>query len=128
MRWIPTLLLALVLPVALAGKGEKIAFTGEYQWKDGGNDRLVATFTPDGEESWKVKFEFDWNGKDYTWKGKATGSLTDGSSFEGTARSKNGRRQWRFTGAIDDQGRLTGSHTEITGGRNYETGTFELAR
>ena len=94
------LLLATALPAA-AEKAEKVNFSGEYQWKQGGNDRLAAEFTPDGDERWKVKFRFDWSGNSYTWKGDIAGPLTEGSEFNGTARSKDGRREWRISGTLE---------------------------
>ena len=115
-----------VLP-ASADRAEPVTFTGEYQWKQGGDDTLIAEFTPDGDDRWKVKFRFDWSGNNYTWKGDASGPLTEGSEFSGTARSKDGRREWRFSGTLES-GVLRGKHTETTDGRSYETGTFELRR
>lgn len=117
----------LVVGSTVAQAQDARVFTGEYQWKQGGDDTLIAEFAPDGEAAWKVTFRFDWSGKRNTWKGEATGALTDGSDFEGTARSKDGRREWRFRGTLED-GVMRGSHVETTGDREYETGTFELRR
>jgi len=115
---------SLVLAVAVAKEPPRV-FSGEYQWKDGGNDELSAEFTPNGEESWKVKFRFKFSGKNKTSKGTARGSHEDGSRLSGTATS--GSRTWEFEASIED-GVMNGSHTETTGGRNYQTGTFELNR
>jgi len=100
-------------------------FQGEYDWTDGGTGRLHAEFKPDGEGSWKVEFDFDFNGKAQKWKGTAEGSLENGSEINGTAVWK--KRNWVFSAKIEE-GVMRGQHTEIRkdGGR-YESGTFEVS-
>ena len=107
-------------------KAEKQVFSGSYDWKQGGSDELSAEFKPDGENRWKVTFRFRWNKSNNTWKGKAEGSLEDGSTLTGTATS--GSRNWIWEASIED-GVMRGSHREIHGSdKRYDTGTFELTR
>ena len=127
-----TILLALALtalvplPTPAGDQAETTTFSGSYDWKDGGSDELSVEFVPDGEETWKVKFRFRWNGDRKTWKGTAQGTLADGSELSGTATS--GNRNWTFVASISD-GVMLGSHEEIrSGGGGYKTGTFELKR
>lgn len=119
---------ALAAPsIASFGNDESAqTFRGEYNWVDGASGPLTAEFVPDGEDSWKVKFRFEFSGKDNTWKGTARGSLADGSAVTGTSNWRG--RRWVFSGQIDD-GVLRGEHTELRkDDSEYETGTFELRR
>lgn len=120
------LALALLLVAVPATAGKAVTFNGSYDWSDGGSDELSAEFKPTGDDEWKVTFRFRWNGNSKTWKGRATGSLEDGGTLEGTS-GWNGR-SWEFTARIED-GVMKGSHTETkSGGERYSTGTFELRR
>jgi hypothetical protein len=119
------LALALCLP-ALAAENQAEAFTGTYDWKQGGKDELSAEFTPEGEDSWKVRFSFRWDGESRTWQGTAKGSLEDGGKLSGTATS--GGREWEFEAKVSE-GVMRGSHTELkNGGKRYDTGSFEISR
>lgn len=122
--WIASVL-SLALIFGVAGAGDTQNFSGSYDWSSGGSDTLSAEFTPDGENQWKVRFQFRWSDKDHTWRGTATGSLEEGTSVTGTANYNS--RNWVFEGTITD-GVMSGTHTEIRGEENYSTGTFEIKR
>ncbi len=126
-RTILTLAILALLLTALAARPAAQTFSGSYDWSDGGSDELSAEFRPDGEDRWKVTFRFKWNGKDHSWKGEATGSLSEDGTVSGTVDSGMGRRVWSFEAQLSGE-TLTGKHTEVTGGKKYETGTFSLAR
>ena len=131
MKKATTLLMALILvfaagAVVTAKDAAPQTFKGDYDWTDGDIGPLSATFTPDGENAWKVSFDFVWNGDELTWKGTAEGSLADGTEVTGTAT--DGNRNWVFEGSIKD-GVMSGVHREIREGRDpYESGTFEIKR
>ena len=63
--------LILAAGVAMADKEGPQTFTGIYDWSDGDVGDLKAVFEPDGEGTWSVKFDFNWNGQDHTWTGTA---------------------------------------------------------
>lgn len=126
----PTLMLAIAVALAAvvstgAIAGNQQTFTGEYQWADGGSGELTAVFKPEGDDRWKVKFKFRFGGKSHNWSGTAVGSLTTNGTVTGTAEW--GKRTWEFDATLED-GTLRGSHTETTGERRYDTGSFALAR
>lgn len=112
-------------PADAADKAQARTFTGEYQWDNGGRGPLEAEFRPTGEETWKLVFRFRFDGKRYTWKGTARGSLEDGSEITGTARGGGGRT-WEFEGTVDG-GVIVASHAEKRGDRLQESGTFRLS-
>jgi hypothetical protein len=120
-------LLVLALGVKpVEAKKETETFSGQYDWSQGGSDRMSAEFEPEGADSWKVTFRFRFSGRSETWKGTANGSLADGSTLSGTATS--GNRNWIFEADIED-GVMRGSHREIKrSGREYPTGTFKISR
>ncbi|ANM31641.1 hypothetical protein ABI59_21885 [Acidobacteria bacterium Mor1] len=118
-------LLALCMP-AMGAKLPSHTFSGSYDWSDGGSDELSAEFKSDGDDRWKVKFKFKWNGKNHTWKGSAKGSLTEDGKVIGKVDSGMGNRIWSFEADLAGN-TLSGKHTEITGGKTYETGTFRIS-
>lgn len=118
--------LALTAGVGIAESNDSQTFTGSYDWSDGRVDDLTAEFKPDGADTWKVKFDFRWNGQSHNWTGTAKGSLAEGSQLTGTAT--DGYRKWVFEASIED-GVMSGSHREIREGRKpYESGTFAIKR
>jgi len=124
---IATVVMLLIVGVtATQAKKATETFSGQYDWSQGGSDRLSAEFKPVGVDSWKITFRFHFSGRHETWKGTATGSLADGSTLTGTATS--GNRNWTFEAGIED-GVMHGSHREVKrSGREYPTGTFKLSR
>ena len=127
---ISVLVLAVLTLGAIATASESVPagqiFSGTYDWKDGGSEKLVAEFVPSGENTWDVTFRFRWNGDDNKWTGTAEGILSDGEIVSGTATT--GRRNWVFEATIGD-GVMRGQHTEKRkDGSSYETGTFEIRR
>lgn len=116
-----------VSPLAAAPAGPPAeVFSGVYDWRSGGRDDLRLEFEPNGNGSWRVTFRFDFDGRKYTWKGTAEGSLEDGSALTGTASSRS--RKWTWDATLEE-GVLRGRHREVRSrGRTYETGTFELER
>ena len=118
--------LILAAGAAMSNEHGAQTFVGTYDWSDGDIGTLKAEFEPDGEATWKVKFDFNWHGQDHTWTGTAKGSLADGSEVTGTAT--DGNRNWVFEGSVQD-GVMSGSHREIREGRDpYESGTFDIKR
>lgn len=127
---VPALLLAgaalLALPPKPLPAAEEAAartLSGEYR-SNFGNGPLEARFTPDGEASWKVAFEFVFNGRRHTYRGAARGSLEEGR-LEGRVQNEYGRRTFSFRGEFQD-GVFRGSHAELVRGRERSTGTLTL--
>ena len=110
-----------------ADKGKKETLNGAYTWVgDGSRGSLEAIFTPAADGEWKVAFHFVFSGRPHTFKGTATGSLTDGA-LEGTVFNENRRRTFTFEGAFED-GTFEGTHAEIRRGRASQIGTLTLER
>ena len=99
---------------------------GTYHWDNGEDGPLEATFEPTGPETWDVKFEFRFDGKDKTWKGTAVGSLTDGE-LEGRVKAGLRRRVFIFEGEFN-QGVFEGRHAEVNDRERIPTGTLTLAQ
>lgn len=122
-------LLALALlaaPIALAEEASTKTLNGQYHWSGpGATGGLEAVFTPTGENSWNVDFNFTFRGKDHTYSGTAKGSLSDGK-LSGTVQNEGKKRTFTFEGAFED-GTFKGTHAETTGGEPRDTGTLTLA-
>ena len=86
---------------------EALAFTGRYEWNQGDKGPLEITFEADGDNRWKVAFEFTFRGKSHTYRGTAEGSLFKGS-LEGEVRSSRGAA-YTFRGNCDG-GVFNGEH------------------
>ncbi|MEM1179418.1 MAG: hypothetical protein AAGM22_13795 [Acidobacteriota bacterium] len=122
---------SLILFFILAGAADASdsrTFNGRYDWSSGGSGSLDVTFTPegraDGVPTWKVRFDFTFNGRDYTWKGDAAGGLEEGATVEGKARGS--RRDWVFRGTVKD-GVISGDHAQVRrNGGERKSGTFSI--
>ena len=125
-----SLLLVVVLalvasPAASLHAGETHTLKGEFVWSN--RDRsggLEAVFTPVGERKWEVSFHFTFRGADHVYSGTAEGSLSEGE-LSGSVQNENQRRTFTFSGEFKD-GRFSGTHAEIDGAREQQTGTLTL--
>jgi hypothetical protein len=129
-RVLPCLLAAgLVVATAViavsAAESSAQTFSGQYDWTSGGSEELNVEFIPLGDDRWKVRFRFRFDGSFNTWDGTAEGSLEDGSQLTGTTSWRG--RDWNFDAAIEE-GVMQGTHAEIRGTKRRETGTFEIRR
>jgi hypothetical protein len=99
-------------------------FSGFYRWdaQDLSGD-LKAVFTPTGETTWKVTFDFKFQGP-HTYVGTAEGSLRSGT-LEGTVLNERETRSFDFSGKIK-KGKFRGVHFESTGGARRKTGTLSM--
>ena len=99
-------------------------FSGFYRWdaQDLSGD-LEAVFTPTGETTWKVTFDFKFQGP-HTYVGTAEGSLHSGT-LEGTVFNERETRSFDFSGKIK-KGKFRGVHFESTGGARRKTGTLSM--
>lgn len=120
-----TFLLLALHPLAADEGAPTQTFSGAYVWNAGGSDELNAEFSPTGEGTWDVRFRFRFVGNEGTWTGEARGNLADGGAIEGTTGS--GSRRWVFSATIED-GVMRGTHAEIKGDKQEDSGTFELKR
>lgn len=116
--------LALCSP-AVAEETAPQTFSGTYKWSQGASDKLNAEFTASGDGTWSIQFHFRFAGNEATWEGEAEGDLNDGGSITGT--SGYGSRRWVFSATIEE-GVMQGTHAEIMGEKEVDTGTFELKR
>ncbi|MEM8993197.1 MAG: hypothetical protein AAGF23_00265 [Acidobacteriota bacterium] len=127
-RLLSAILVSLCALVGATAAGAQ-TFSGTYDWSSGGSGSLVATFAPAGETeggapAWDVTFDFTFYGKDHTWKGTAEGALEDGATITGNARGS--RRDWVFTGTLED-GVLAGDHAQLKrGGKKSRSGSFSI--
>ena len=115
--------LLLAAPVSGADGHGSRTLEGEYS-SGFGNGTVRATFTPDGGRSWKVRFDFVFNGQPYTYRGTAEGSLEDGT-VAGRVQNERRHRTFTFRGEFED-GVLRGTHAEIVRGRERPTGKLVL--
>lgn len=123
-RLLPVLLL-LLLATALPGAGEpgSRTFTGQYRssWENG---PLEAHFTPDGDGRWRGTFDFRFNRRPYSYSGTAEGRLSEGE-LRGRVKNETGRRTFTFRGEFEN-GRFSGTHSELRRGGERRTGTLTL--
>lgn len=127
-----TILLLLLLTVS-AGADTQDATThsaktlaGEYFWTQNETRGPVeATFTPESDGVWAVKFEFEFDGKQHVYQGTARGSLDEGA-LEGEVRNREDRVTFTFEGTFED-GTFQGTHASMRGGSPTQTGTILLA-
>ena len=122
-------LLALLLVFAGVGIAddheEPKKMSGEYLWTQGGSDGpLDVIFTPTGDGEWDVAFHFTFRGKEHTYEGTASGSLSEGD-LSGTVQNESKKRTFTFAGSFAD-GVFSGTHAETTAGREAETGTISF--
>ena len=97
---------------------------GTYVTPDGEWDRVEATFTANGSDSWEVEFRFDFQGRSETWIGSAFGSL-DSGAIEGRVEVEEMDRSFVFRGDVTD-GVLEAEHAELEFGGETPTGTMTL--
>ena len=118
------ILLTVVGPSAIAA--ESTTLTGEFEWNQrGSRGDLEAIFTPTGEGSWDVDFNFEFRGRAHTYSGTATGSLSAGK-LKGTVFNESKERSFVFSGKVKD-GKFNGQHAEVGDDREIKTGTLSLA-
>jgi hypothetical protein len=114
----------LVAPLAVLAETAQ-TLHGEYAWDQGGaSGDLEAVFTPKADGEWDVAFHFTFRGRPHTYEGTAEGSLTEGS-LKGTVQNDNKRRTFTFQGTCA-AGKFSGTHAEVTNGKEYRTGTLKL--
>ena len=128
LAWLGTLLVLGTLAAdGLAARKEKQTLTGEYYWVgDRSTGDLRAVFTATADREWNVAFYFTFNGRPHTYRGTASGSLSEGN-LEGEVQNENRRRTFTFEGAFED-GVIEGTHAEIRRGRASQIGTLTLSR
>ncbi len=118
---------ATLLSLALVGwtvAGEPRTFRGHWEWAaTGDSGSLEAVFTPTGEGTWDVSFHFNFQGP-HVFSGTAEGSLDDGK-LTGTVIDEDDERSFSFRGMFRN-GKLRGTHFEVTGGSRRRTGTLSL--
>ena len=109
---------------------DDVTLSGQYIWKRDDNNipgDLKAVFTPAGDDSWDVVFQFDWKDEQRAWRGSATGSLENGY-LEGEGMEERDReRTFSFRGNVKD-GVFTGEHGSQRGGDWRKSGTLTLMR
>ena len=121
-----TVVLVAATGLTLGTEGQQ-TLRGEYNWNAGATGDLEAVFTPTGEATWDVAFHFKFRDEPHTYSGKAEGSL-NGGKLKGEVQNESKQRTFTFEGKFNKKGKFSGSHAEITGGRNAETGTLSLSR
>ncbi len=116
---------AILLAAGVAGAEESRTLTGEFVWNHRGNrGDIEAMFTATGKETWDATFRFTFRGTPHVYQGTAEGSLKQGA-FGGKVLNENKKRTFTFTGAFKD-GKFRGTHSEIEGQREIQTGTLTL--
>jgi len=118
------LLTVLVSSMAYAATDGTQTFSGYFRW-DAQNlsANLEAVFTPTGEATWDVSFNFQFQGS-HTFSGTAEGSLKNGK-LEGTVLNERETRSFDFRGSIK-RGKFRAVHFESTGGARRRTGTLSM--
>lgn len=121
--------LALWLLLAAPGLNAETAtpqtFAGSYLWEQAKVDgTLQAEFKPTGELSWDVSFHFTFNGSPLTYTGTAQGHLDNGT-LEGRVEATGRQRTFTFKGEFKG-GKFTGTHADVSRGREERTGTLTL--
>lgn len=117
-------LCALTAGGAAARETRARTLTGDFVWDGGGEGALSAVFTPSGEDTWDVNFEFTFRGTPHAYSGTAEGTLAAGE-MKGTVKSDGRSRTFTFAGTFTD-GVFHGTHAEVTGGGEQPTGTLTL--
>ena len=98
---------------------------GSYKWDARGSEGdLEAVFTPTGDNTSNVSFNFEFRGKAHTYTGTAEGGLGEGA-LSGTVLNESKKRTFTFTGDFSD-GEFSGTHAEMHGESEVETGTLTL--
>ena len=108
--------------VAQGEETETRTLKGEWSW--GGNvGDLEAVFTATGEGRWDVSFHFNFRGP-HVYAGTAEGGLLEGT-LRGEVLNDSGKRSFTFAGAFED-GKYRGTHAEVIGGKERETGKLTM--
>lgn len=121
---LPFLVAVLLGGVSLASAADQV-LSGTYQWDNGGDGPLEATFVETAPETWEVKFVFRFQGRKNTWKGTASGKLGEGT-LEGRVKAGRMNRIWVFSGEFED-GIYRGTHAELVDEDEVATGTLVLS-
>lgn len=128
-----TLLLTLIcflvptayIVAAEAAADDATVLEGEYLWtRRDISGPVEAHFTPTGENTFDVSFQFQFRGETHIYSGTAEGSLTDGP-LSGTVKNESNVRTFTFKGKAS-QGVFKGEHAEIRDSGVIDTGTIEL--
>lgn len=90
-----------------------------------GPQRLRAVFSPDGEESWKLRVHFRFSGEDRVYRGLARGNLVEGI-LNARVHDETGQRVFTFRCEFDRKRRCKGTHAEVVRTGEQETGTITL--
>lgn len=127
-------LLFLFIPFLFAEekKSSDVVLKGDYKWLKGEKvryeEKLTGVFTPNGDGTWDVSFNFKFKNKDHNYVGTATGSLDKGAiSGEVKNDGGKGKRSFTFSGDMKD-GKISGTHNETTRGKPRPTGIFTLSK
>lgn len=113
-----------LLVVAFAGLGSEEIRTLSGEYESGGSEGPIeGKFEAQGENRWKVTFDFTFQDRPFVYVGNAEGSLSAGS-LSGEVDDGKGRT-FRFGGSFED-GIFFGEHEETTPGEEGFTGTMTL--
>ena len=124
MRRLASAFLLLALATLPTTAADSRVLEGSYQWSNGDDGPLEATFVATGPETYEVVFRFRFQGKKNTWKGTATGSLEDGA-IKGRVKAGRMKRYWVFECAFDGSS-CQGNHAEDKNGELVPSGTLSL--
>jgi len=117
------LLLGVLALPAIAG--QPTTLYGDYRWgSNGPRQPLEASFTATGKGAWDVAFYFKHGGRSHTYRGSARGSLSAGE-LRGTVKTEDRSRTFSFE-CTYDAGTFRGTHSEVVGNRQRQTGTLSL--
>ncbi len=128
------LLLCLWVATGLAQEPPpEVTMKGQYIWikTPRVRDDVTATFSPVGQDRWKVSFHFNWHKKDHVYEGEAQGNLINGK-LEGWVAEDAIGAIYRFKG-VTKKGVFSGSHLQVQTRAGQEdllinTGTLEMSR
>ncbi len=102
--------------------------TGEYVWERDGKvehkDVIEAIFTETDKATYDVAFRFTFTDGEHTYRGTATGSLSNGE-LHGTVESPDKEHSYRFDGTVTN-GAFHGSHAYLEDGVPESTGSLTL--
>ena len=116
---------AILLAAGVAGAEESRTLTGQFAWNHRANRGDVeAVFTATAQGAWDVTFRFTFRGTPHVYQGTAEGSLSEGD-LRGKVLNETKKRTFTFTGAFKN-GEFRGTHAEIEGQREVQTGTLTL--
>lgn len=119
------LVLLLAAPQTPAAPDTPRTLSGSYVWEQADHKgTLEAEFKPAGDLHWEVSFHFTFNGSPLTYTGTADGHLDDGA-LEGRVEATGRQRTFTFKGEFKG-GKFTGTHADVTRGREDRTGTLTL--